>query len=91
MKQCWRWFGPEDPIGLSDLHQVGVEGIVTAFITFHQAKLGTGRLFLNGSQFYMLMDMPGMLLKACLCPKLSRHKQSGWQIILRLIKLVYMP
>ena len=30
MKQCWRWFGPEDPIGLSDLHQVGVEGIVTA-------------------------------------------------------------
>ena len=30
MKQCWRWFGPKDPIGLSDLHQVGVEGIVTA-------------------------------------------------------------
>ena len=30
MKQCWRWFGPEDPIALSDLHQVGVEGIVTA-------------------------------------------------------------
>jgi mannonate dehydratase len=30
MKQCWRWFGPSDPIGLSDLHQVGVEGIVTA-------------------------------------------------------------
>ncbi len=30
MKQCWRWFGPEDPIALSDLHQVGVDGIVTA-------------------------------------------------------------
>ena len=30
MKQCWRWFGPSDPIGLSDLHQVGVEGIVTS-------------------------------------------------------------
>lgn len=30
MKQCWRWFGPDDPIALSDLHQVGVEGIVTA-------------------------------------------------------------
>ena len=30
MKQCWRWFGPEDPIALADLHQVGVEGIVTA-------------------------------------------------------------
>ncbi|WP_171128549.1 MULTISPECIES: mannonate dehydratase [unclassified Ruegeria] len=30
MKQCWRWFGPQDPIALADLHQVGVEGIVTA-------------------------------------------------------------
>ncbi|WP_170604022.1 mannonate dehydratase [Ruegeria arenilitoris] len=30
MKQCWRWFGPKDPIELDDLHQVGVEGIVTA-------------------------------------------------------------
>ena len=30
MKQCWRWFGPADPIPLSDLHMVGVQGIVTA-------------------------------------------------------------
>lgn len=30
MKQCWRWFGPEDPITLDQLHMVGVEGIVTA-------------------------------------------------------------
>lgn len=30
MKQCWRWFGPADKIALSELHQVGVEGIVTA-------------------------------------------------------------
>lgn len=30
MKQCWRWFGPDDPIATADLHQVGVQGIVTA-------------------------------------------------------------
>ncbi|MBW4706496.1 mannonate dehydratase [Roseobacter sp. YSTF-M11] len=30
MKQCWRWFGPNDKIALGDLHQVGVTGIVTA-------------------------------------------------------------
>ena len=30
MKQCWRWFGLDDLVKLSDMHQVGVEGIVTA-------------------------------------------------------------
>ncbi len=30
MKQCWRWFGPADTIPLQNLHQVGVEGIVSA-------------------------------------------------------------
>ena len=38
MKQCWRWFGPADQIPLDDLHQVGVEGIVTAL---HELPPGT--------------------------------------------------
>lgn len=30
MEKTWRWFGKEDPITLSMLRQIGVEGIVTA-------------------------------------------------------------
>lgn len=30
MLKTWRWFGPKDPITLSMLRQIGVEGIVTA-------------------------------------------------------------
>ena len=30
MEKTWRWFGKNDIIGLSDLKQIGVEGIVTA-------------------------------------------------------------
>lgn len=41
MKQCWRWFGPADTIDLPDLHQVGVQGIVTALHDILPGELWT--------------------------------------------------
>lgn len=30
MRQTWRWFGPQDQVGIDDMMQAGVEGVVSA-------------------------------------------------------------
>ena len=60
MKQCWRWFGPGDQIPLDDLHQVGVEGIVTALHERPPGTVWSAAQIPSGKGFCGLRAMNGM-------------------------------
>jgi len=43
-ERTWRWFGTNDTIKLSDLKQMGVEGVVTSASLHNLAECGIDRV-----------------------------------------------
>ncbi len=62
MLQSWRWFGPQDPVSLSDARQAGVHGIVTALHHIYDGRAWTPE---DIEKHHKLIREAGMVWSVC--------------------------
>ncbi|KQS87583.1 MULTISPECIES: mannonate dehydratase [unclassified Rhizobium] len=62
MLESWRWFGPQDPVTLSDARQAGAHGVVTALHHIYDGRIWTSE---DVAERMALVRKAGMIWAVC--------------------------
>ena len=87
-EKTWRWFGDKDPVTLSDLKQMGIEGVVTALHHIPNGEIWPvdeimklkNKIEAHGMRWSVVESLPvseGIKIRSADCPRLiANYRES---------------
>lgn len=87
-EKTWRWFGDKDPVTLSDLKQMGIEGVVTALHHIPNGEIWPvdeimklkNKIEAHGMRWSVVESLPvseGIKIRSADCPRLIANYQES--------------